>query len=87
MNIHCTIPLCLSQSDHSHNAGCLYIHLELSLLQAVSEAADDNNQISLDLAIFPPSKPSSLNGSDLFFINMNFFNRFQMDTLKDSTIN
>lgn len=52
----------------------LYIHLGLSLLQAVSEAADDSNHISLHLAIFPLGKPSSLNGSDfLFFIKMNFY--------------
>lgn len=88
----CTVKFCLCeclpQSDHSCSAGCLSIHLGLSLLQAVPEAADDSNHISLDLSIFPLGKPSSLNGSDLLFIiKMNFINRFQMDTLKDSTMN
>lgn len=71
VNTPCTIPLCASLTTLT--VLCLYIPLGLSLLQAVSEAADDTNQTLLDSAIFPLGKPSSLNGSDLlFFIKTNF---------------
>lgn len=82
MNIHCTIPLCLSQSDPPT------VLAVFTPIWNCPFTADDSNPISLDLAMFPLGKTSSLNGSELlFFIKMNFSNRFQMDTLKDSTIN
>lgn len=82
MNIHCTIPLCLSQSDHSHNAGCLYIRLELSLLQAVPEAADDSNQISLDLAIFSSGQTQLLEWLRLVLYQYELFQQISNGYLK-----